>query len=321
MAGPRVTTPIPDRTTLAAFGVIVLFGGLNGLFVKLGDRELPPFWGATVRFFVSAAILFAVVGLRRIALPRGRALVGSILYGILNFAAFFGLLYWALVTAPAGLAMVILALAPLMTLLLAGAIGLERLRARAIVGSIIAAAGIGLVFVDRVGRALPLWSALAILAAAASIAGSTVVLKRFPPVHPVANNAVAMTVGTACLALLSILAGERWIAPSRPETVTALGYLVALGSVTMFVLYVFVIGRWTASATSYAVLLMPLVTVPVATITAGESLTPRFAIGAAVVLAGVYAGAVHTPALPSPARQAGKGPAHEAPALSAPGCP
>ena len=286
---PGVTSP--DRTTIVAFGVIVVLGGLNGLAVKASNLELAPFWGATLRFAAATLILLAIVGLRGIPLPRRRALAGSILYGVLNFAVFFGLLYWALVEAPAGLAMIILALAPLLTLLLAAILGLERLRPHGVAGAVLALSGIAVVFGDRVGTAVPFGSALAVVGGATAIAASSVVVKRFPRVHPVANNAVAMAVGAALLLGLSIVAGEPWTLQNRFETWAAIGYLVALGSVTMFVLFVFVIGRWTASATSYAVLLMPLVTVPVATLVADEAVTAAYVAGGVIVLVGVYVGA------------------------------
>ena len=58
--------------------------------------------------------------------------------GFFGVAAFLALMYWALQTTPAGFAMVILAVVPLMTLLFAAAHGLEPLRAIGVVGSLVA---------------------------------------------------------------------------------------------------------------------------------------------------------------------------------------
>jgi drug/metabolite transporter (DMT)-like permease len=55
----------------------------------------------------------------RLAFPRGRALVGSLLYGLFNFAGSVGLGYYGLVHLHAGLVQILLALVPLATLLLA----------------------------------------------------------------------------------------------------------------------------------------------------------------------------------------------------------
>jgi drug/metabolite transporter (DMT)-like permease len=50
--------------------------------------------------------------------------------------------------------------------------------------------------------------------------------------------------------------------------------------------------RWTASSASYVMLLMPLVTIVVASAITGDAITLPFAAGSALVLAGVYLGAI-----------------------------
>jgi drug/metabolite transporter (DMT)-like permease len=55
----------------------------------------------------------------RLELPRGRGLVGAVVFGVLNFAAGFALAYLALVELHAGFGQILLALVPLATLLLA----------------------------------------------------------------------------------------------------------------------------------------------------------------------------------------------------------
>jgi drug/metabolite transporter (DMT)-like permease len=76
------------------------------------------------------------------------------------------------------------------------------------------------------------------------------------------------------------------------DTWIAFVYLVLFVTVVAFMLYMFVLGKWTASGTSYGFVLIPLVTIVVATTVADESITPGFLVGAALVLAGVYVGAL-----------------------------
>ena len=281
----------PSSATLAAFLAIVVLGGGNAVAVRFSNQELAPFWGATVRFGIAAVVLLAIVGLSRVPLPRGTALIGSLLYGLLGFGGAFGFIYWGLVQTPAGLAQVILALVPLLTFLLAVAQGLERFRRQSLAGALIALIGIAIVFGERLGSGAPLASMLAVLAAAACMAESNVVVKRFPKCHPVANNAIAMTTGAAVLLALSLVAGEPRILPTEARTWTAIAYVSLAGSVAVFSLFLFVIQRWTASATSYVMLLMPLVTIALGAALAGESITGAFLVGGAFVLAGVYVGA------------------------------
>jgi drug/metabolite transporter (DMT)-like permease len=74
------------------------------------------------------------------------------------------------------------------------------------------------------------------------------------------------------------------------ETWGSLLYLVLIGSVGLFMLTLYVLARWSASATAYATLAMPLVTVVVAAAVLGESVGPLFVVGAGLVLVGVYVG-------------------------------
>jgi hypothetical protein len=66
-------------------------------------RELAPLWGAGLRFALAAALLLAVMVVFSLAFPWGRVLIGSLLYGLFNFAGSFGLTYYGLVQVHAGL--------------------------------------------------------------------------------------------------------------------------------------------------------------------------------------------------------------------------
>lgn len=275
-----------DRATLAAFCGALTLAGLNFVGVRFSNREIPPFEGAALRFALAALVFFAYVRLRGIALPRGRGLVGAVLFGLLAFFGAYALAYWGLVAAPAGLGSLAFALVPAITSVLAVAHGLEPLRLRGLLGGAIAAVGIAVVFSEQLAATVPLASMVALLAAAACAAESGVVVKYFPRSHPAATNAVAMSVGTVALAALSVVTRETWIVPAQPTTIVAFIYLV-VSTVALFALALYVIGRWTASAFSLQFPLSPLVTVIAAALLAGEGVSAAFLLGGAIVLGGV----------------------------------
>jgi drug/metabolite transporter (DMT)-like permease len=105
----------PYTLTFLAYIFTVIFAGANAVAVRFTVAELPPFWGAVIRFAGAALIFWAVVLIRRTPLPVGRAMVGILLYGFLSFGANYAFLYWGIQSIPAGLTQVILALVPLMT--------------------------------------------------------------------------------------------------------------------------------------------------------------------------------------------------------------
>jgi drug/metabolite transporter (DMT)-like permease len=213
---------------------------------------------------------------------------------VFAFSASFGLVYPALREVPAATAMVFIALVPLETFFLAILLGQERFRLQGLVGAVISASGVLLVVWDGLGAAVPLVPMLLILLGTVFIALSAIMLKSIPRSDPYATNSVAMLVGGAILLSVSAVAGEAWTIPNLPETWVAMAYLVVLGSIVLFGLYLFALHRWTASAVSYATLLMPLVTLPVAALLFAEPITLPFLVGAAVAILGIYVGAFMT---------------------------
>jgi drug/metabolite transporter (DMT)-like permease len=289
----------PERRGLAAFLAGSVLAGGNAVGVRFSNRELEPLWGAGVRFVLAAALLGALMVALGLPPPRGRALLGALLYGVLVFGAAFGLMYYAFVRLHAGLGQTLLALVPLATLLVAVAQGQERLRARAAAGALVAVSGVALISGLSDRDAVPLLSLLAILAATCCWAQGTVLVRRFPPLHPVPLNAVGMTTGAAILIPLSLLVGEATEVPGQLATWLALAYLVAVGSVVVFVLYVAVIRLWSASRAAYSFVVIPLVTIVLSAWLDDEPLTIALVFGGALVLAGVYMGALRAPDLES----------------------
>ena len=131
----------------------------------------------------------------------------------------------------------------------------------------------------------------AVLIAVMSAALSGIVVKYFPRSQPIATNAVGMSVAAILLLIVSIASGENLVLPTLTATWLALGWLVT-SSIVGFVLMVWILSRWTATATSYIGVLTPLVTIAAASVLAGEKPTSAFLIGAVFVLVGVYVGAL-----------------------------
>jgi len=281
-----------NNLTLAAFVVITIFGGLNAIGVRYTVQELPPFWGATLRFSVAAILLFIIGAAMHLPLPRGRALVGILLYGVLSFGASYAFIYWGLQEVPAGLASVLLSLVPLLTFAFAIIHRQESFRWQVLAGGLLALGGILVVFRDSLGANVPIVSILAVLISVACIAESAVIIKIFPRSHPIMTNALGIAVGTLILFGMSLIWGEPHAMPTQPQMWLALVYLVLMGTCLVFILYLYILKRWTASATSYQFVLMPFVTIVVAAWLAREPVSGAFLIGVTLVLLGVYVGAL-----------------------------
>jgi drug/metabolite transporter (DMT)-like permease len=292
-----------ERVALASFVVMSVLAGGNAVAIRFSNRELDPLWGAALRFTLAAAILLAAMAALRLSFPRGRALTGAVLYGALTFGVAFALAYYALVRIHAGFGQTLLALVPLATLLLAVAQRQERVRAAALVGALIALAGVALMSEAPLRESLPLLSLLAAIGSAVCFAEGAILVRWFPPVHPVTINAVGMGTGAALLALGAIAFGETISLPQRGETWAAIGYLVGVGSVVVFVLYVVVLRYWSASRAAYEFVLIPVVTLVLSAWLDDEPVRVDLVLGGLLVLVGVYVGALRPsePATPLPA--------------------
>ena len=295
-----VTTSDGERVALAAFVTYTVLAGGNAVGVRFSNRELAPLWGAGLRFALAAALLLAVMVVLRLAFPRGRALVGSLLYGLFNFAGSFGLGYYGLVHLHAGLGQILLALVPLATLLLAVLWRQERLGAAAVIGTVLALAGVAVISYSPLQNTVPFLSVLALVGGAICFAQALVLVRRFPRVHPVTMNAVGMTVGATLLLAAALVADEPIVLPDRLETWAAMAYLVVIGSVVVFLLYLVVLRYWAASRASYGFVIIPFVTLLLSVWLDNEPVGIGLVAGGLLVLAGVYVGALR-PARVTPA--------------------
>jgi drug/metabolite transporter (DMT)-like permease len=281
-----------DGAALAAFVVATVLAGGNAVGVRVSNRELDPLWGAGLRFLLAGALLGAVMAVMRLSFPRGRALLGVALYGTLVFAGAFSLTYYALVRIHAGLGQTLLALVPLATLLLATVQRQERLRLAAAVGTLLSVAGIGVISGLSGRESVPVLSLLAVIGAVLCFAQGTVLVRQFPPVHPVTSNVVGMAVGGGLLVALSLLFRESIAVPERGGTWLALAYLVGPGSGPVFVLYLVVVRLWSASRAAYTFVLIPIVAVLLSAWIDDEPVGAGLVLGGLLVLAGVYVGAL-----------------------------
>ncbi len=282
----------PDRLTLAAFLLVVLLGGSNTVAIRYSNQELAPFWGATLRFVFAAAAFWIILWWRKLPLPNLKDSSVIALNGFLTIGISFALLYWGLLKVPVSLATIVIATSPLFTFLLAVLHRIESFRIQALVGGGVALIGMTIAVNAQPGGVELLPSLLALAVGALVAAEGNVIFKIYSlKADSVVINALSISSGALFLLGASLIAGNAWVLPSTLQVWAALTYLILGGSVVMFYLFVYVLSRWTASATSYAVLFFPLVATLLASWLVKETVTPLFLAGAAIVIAGVWIGA------------------------------
>ena len=125
-----------QRDVLVAFVALVIVGGAGGVGVRFTTLEMPPFFSALMRFGPSALIFWLILWQQKIPLPKGLALRGAIIYGVLSMGIFYGLFYTGIAEVQAGLAAVLLAVGPLFTYFFAVLRRQEQFRWRGLLGGL-----------------------------------------------------------------------------------------------------------------------------------------------------------------------------------------
>jgi drug/metabolite transporter (DMT)-like permease len=289
---PFAATTLPGKNVLLAFLLFILFGGGASVAIRTAYQELDPFWTAAARFGFGAVVFWVIAYIKKIPLPKGKSLLGALLYGLLGVGLGFLFIAWGLVKTPASLYQILMAMVPLATMFLSASQGIEAITRRGVIGSLLAVVGIVITVGGSGSKGFSLPHVIAIIIAAVLIAESSVIIKRFPPNPPVMTNAISMSVGSLVLGAASLINGETWALPTQVATWIAFLYILIIVSVIGLFLYMFVLGNWTASGSSYGFVIVPIVTMTVAALIAGEKITINFIIGAVFVLAGVLVGAL-----------------------------
>jgi drug/metabolite transporter (DMT)-like permease len=274
---------------------LVLCGiwGSTWLFIKLGLADLPPFTFAAIRFIIASAIVFSIIRIRGIELPRARAdwLLLAVT-GILSFGFNYGLVFWGEQYITSGLAALLQATTPAFGLVFAHFnLPGERLSWTRIGGVVLGVCGVAVVFSNQLAIAgrQALAGCVALLLSSIFVAYSNVLVKK----HGKKLNPAIMTAGQMLFGLLLLLAASITLEgnPLRyhwtPMAVIALLYLAVVGSVIAFLLYYWLILNMDVTKSMLIALVTPVVAVILGMIVLNEEFGWRTLAGGAMIMLGI----------------------------------
>ena len=299
-AGPTSEASVStagDRR-LAELGVLVVmvFWAGNFIVVKGAIGILPPIGFTFLRYCIAAITLLVLLRWREgtIRLPRGdvRAIL---LLGVIGFGCYQILWPVALQTIPAGDSALLIATTPVMTALLAMAVGADTPNAIKLLGAFVSFAGVALVITAGQGLVLgvSLTGDLLTLLAAACWAIYTVFGARILRRHsPLVTTTWAIVAGTLFIAPLGIaqlvsadLSGN--LTGLGPPILLAILYsgTLAAGFANVVVFHgVKLLGPTRVTALQF---LVPALAVVMAAIFLSEAIRPVQVIGGGIILLGV----------------------------------
>ena len=266
----------------AGFGTMAIFGKLAyEQDVGVGDLLL-------VRFALATAILLAIAHARGALRDLSRrAALTALALGAIGYATQAGLFFSALDRMDASLLALILYTYPVFVCVAAIMLGRERVSARRIVGLVAATAGAALVLAGAAGGSFDALAAA--MGFGAALAYTTYILLGDRIVSGISLLALAALVcagATATFALAAVVRGgpELGFAAAGWVWIAA----IALAS-TVFAILTFFAGLERVGPSAAAILSVfePVVTVVLAAIVFGESLSSIQFVGGALVLAAV----------------------------------
>ncbi len=244
--------------------------------------ELTPM--LSLRFLIAAAMLWALIAIRRRPLGSVRGVVLGGLLGLCGYSVQAGLFFGSIQRIDVSLASLILYTYPALVTVAAFALGRERATRRRLAALALASSGVALVVggatgtIDWVGAAMAFGCAVfytGFILASDRVASTT------SPLAFAASVATGCAVGFTVVALLSggIHASE--------EGVMWIALIASVSTVMPIVLFMAGLARVGASTASIASTVEPVITVVLAWLVLGELLGPVQLVGGALVLSAV----------------------------------
>ncbi len=274
----------------AATGILV---GAAMVATRFVVEQTGPASLALLRYSIGFCCLLPVVLLsgERMRFAR-RDLVPIALLGITQFGILIALLNYGLRFIPSGRAALIFATFPLLTMVLAAALGHERLTVPKILGVLLTIAGVGLALGEKAiqaGGAHEWVGELAVVASALCGAVCSVLYRPYLRTYPALPvSAFAMLASVGFLAILA--AGEGFFA-SAPRF-TPGGWLAVLfigvNSGVGYYLWLWALGHAPATQVTVFLALSPITAAWLGTLLLAETFSTMSALGLALVALGLW---------------------------------
>ena len=289
------SAPRPSTARLvAAFAAVYVLWGSTYLGIRFSMETLPPFFTQGVRFALAGAVLYAWARWKRHAAPSRREWLGATITGGLLFVGGSGGLVWAERFLPSGVAALVVATEPMAFVLIEAVRHRRMPKGLVLSGLALGTAGLAVLVGpgDFLGAGRYNVGAILVLIAGtfAWAGGSLFSRGSRLPSSPVMATAATLLTGGTLLAMVGLAAGElSRFDPSAVSTksVVATAYLFVFGSLVGFGAYIWLLRATTASRVSTYAYVNPIVAVFLGWALAGEELTSRVFIAAAVIVGAV----------------------------------
>jgi drug/metabolite transporter (DMT)-like permease len=279
---------------IAAFAALYVIWGSTYLGILYAIETIPPFLMAGARFLIAGVMLYTFALARGAPAPsrkqwRSAAIVGGLLLLVGN-----GAVVWAELTVPTGVVSLIVATVPIWMVLF------EWIRTRGVRPRNVVFAGLGLGLVGialLIGPAavgdgpFPVAGALVVMVGSLGWAAGSIYSRGADlPKEPLLTTGMQMLAGGALLVVFGTLLGEVRqldVGAISGRSWGGLIYLITFGSLIGYTSYIWLLRVTTPARVSTYAYVNPVVAVALGWAFAGETITGRILLAAAVIIAAV----------------------------------
>jgi drug/metabolite transporter (DMT)-like permease len=288
--------PPSQMKLLAAFASVYFIWGSTYLGIRIAIETIPPLLMAGIRFIIAGSLLYLWGVFRGHERPTFAHWKSTAIIGLMLLLVGNGGLSWSEQLIPSGVAALLVAVSPLWFILLEWMQGGIKPTAGVFLGLFLGTFGI-IVLIDPAnlvgGMSINILGALVLLGSSICWAVGSIYSRRAKlPSSPALANGMEMLIGGVGLLIVSAVIGE-WSA-FRPAGITtrsllAVSYLIVFGSIIGFSSYVWLLRATTPARASTYAYVNPIVAVLIGWLVAGETLSGRVLIAAALIIAAVAA--------------------------------
>jgi drug/metabolite transporter (DMT)-like permease len=286
----------PSRTALVlAFAAIYLIWGSTYLGIRVAVETFPPFLMAGMRFAVAGLLLFGFLLAKGTPWPKAAQWKDQVIIGTFLLLGGNAVVSWSEQRTPSGITSLILGASPVVM------VALDWVRPRGskptvavVIGVTVGVAGIALLLgPDAIpaNAKPPAIYLIAIFASSVSWWVGSLYSKHVSSATPLLMaSAMQMLSGCVSMLLTGLALGETknfHLADVSRQSWVAFAYLVVMGSIVAFPVYVWLLGHSTPAKVSTYAYVNPVVAVFLGWIILGEPMNARILLASAIIIGAV----------------------------------
>ena len=270
--------------------LFVLLWSTGFVGAKYGLPYADPFIFLSIRVLIAALILFAVAAFMKLPIAIGASAIRrSSLIGFFLHACYLGGVFYSISKGlPAGVAVVVTSLQPVLVSFLAVKVLGEQLKVKQVVGLVLGLIGVVLVLGPSFEQNIPTSAVIGILVALLGSTSATLLQKKIGVDVPlVSGTAYQYLASGFVLALAAIATGGTRITWSS-QFIVAFVWLIAVLSVGAILLLLWLLNTGSAASVSSLFYLIPPATALEAFFLFGEKVNTQGFLGIGITALGVW---------------------------------